>query len=55
MGTRILTRYGILDDEDRVIRWVWHKPGPAFRFIIQRLPQKQRQPIDWNNFEESPL
>ena len=48
-----MTRYGILDDEDRVVRWVWYKPGPAYRFITQRLPR--RQPIDWTNYEEALL
>jgi len=43
-----LTRYGILDDEDQVIRWVWRKPGPAYRFITQRRPR-----IDWDAIEEA--
>lgn len=30
-------RYGILDDFDEVIRWIWDKPANR-RYVTKRLP-----------------
>jgi hypothetical protein len=43
-------RYGILDDDDNVIRWVWDKPSPSYRYIERKL-LKLKSKIDWNNYE----
>lgn len=48
-----MTRYGILDDDDRVIRWVWAKPGDGYRFVVQRIPRKRKPRIDLSKFEEA--
>lgn len=48
--------YGILDDFDEVVRWVWERPGPLYRYITQRVPrQRKRLAIDWDSFEPSPF
>lgn len=53
-----MIRYGILDDFDEVVRWVWLRPGPGYRYITQRVP-RERKPappaIDWDSFEPSPF
>jgi len=43
-------RYGILDDEGQVIRWVWNKPSALYRYIIQRVPT-----VDLSNIEDAPF
>jgi hypothetical protein len=31
-------RYGILDDDGQVVRWIWYAPDPTlYRFIIERI------------------
>lgn len=44
-----MKRYGILDDDGQVIRWVWDKPSACYQYIVKKIPRKP--PIDWNNFE----
>ena len=50
-----IERYGILDDENQVIRWIDEKPDDVrYRFVIQWIdvPNRNNSPgIDWNNFE----
>lgn len=46
-----MKRYGILDDDDKVIRWVWDKPSDSYRFIVQKIPKKPA--IDLSQFEEA--
>lgn len=48
-----MKKYGILDDDGVVIRWVWDKPSDAYKFVVIKVPKKPR--IDWNNFEEALL
>ena len=49
-----MIRYGILDDLNEVIRWVWDKPDPAvYRFITKRFPR--RPPIDFDDYEPAPF
>lgn len=50
-----MIKYGILDDDDRVIRWVWDKPSEGYRFIVQRIPRKKKPPLDLSQFEEAPF
>jgi len=33
-------KYGILDDEGRVVRWVWFVP--PYPHIVQKLPRKPK-------------
>lgn len=49
----ILYRYGILDDEGRVIRWVWEKPNAEYQYVTERVTRPP--PVDWDNFEEAPF
>jgi hypothetical protein len=49
-------RYGILDDCDVVVRWVWECPGPHYRYITQRVPPQRKRPaFDWAFFELAPF
>jgi hypothetical protein len=48
--------YGILDDCDVVVRWVWEVPGPGYRYITQRVPRQRKRPVfDWDSFEPAPF
>ena len=46
-------RYGILDDEGEVVRWVWEKPAPHYRYIVQRV--QVAPAVDWSDFEPAPF
>lgn len=46
---RFRYRYGILDDDNTVVRWVYDKPSADYRYIVQKIVKKPA--IDWNNFE----
>lgn len=42
-------KYGILDDEGRVVRWVWEKP--PYPHIAQKRPRKPK--LDLSNVPEA--
>jgi hypothetical protein len=35
-------RYGILDDDGQVLRWVYLRPSSAYRFVMQKVPRQRR-------------
>lgn len=37
-------RYGILDDEGRVVRWAW--TVPPYPHITQKIKRKRKQKLD---------
>lgn len=48
-----MKRYGILDDDNQVVRWVWYAPDPAvYRFIIQRVVKPK---LDLSQFKPAPF
>jgi len=46
-----LTRYGILDENNQLIRWTYEKPSDSVTYLIEIT--KPLHEIDWENFEES--
>ena len=42
-------RYGILDDEGNVVRWVWHMP--PYAHIVQKIKRKPK--LDLSNVPEA--
>lgn len=46
-----MTRYGLLDDDGQVIRWVWQAPPAGVPHIIEYTTPPA--PIDWDDFEEA--
>jgi len=46
-----MIRYGILDDEGQVVRWVWVKP--PYPHIVQK--PKRKPKFDFTNFEPAPF
>jgi len=42
-------RYGILDDEGKVVRWVWHPP--PYPHIVERIKRKPK--LDISNVQEA--
>lgn len=46
-----MTKFGILDDDDRVIRWVWDRPGAAYRYVEVKVPRPRKPKIDLSQFE----
>ena len=47
-------KYGILDDEGKVVRWLDYKPCHS-QFIVKRIPRNRKHKIDWDNIEEAPF
>jgi len=46
-----MKRYGILDDEGQVIRWVWEKP--PYPHIVQKIKRKRKPKLDLSNIPEA--
>ena len=54
-GHTLKVKYGVVDDEGNVIRWMCYKPQHD-SYIIVKLPRKKRKvEIDWDNIEEALL
>lgn len=47
-----MTKYGILDDFNEVIRWVYYKPSDHYQYVTVRI---KKQNIDLSTFEEALL
>lgn len=50
---RPTTKYGILDDLNEVVRWVWDQPGKEYAFVIKKIKRPKKEKIDFNKFEEA--
>lgn len=50
-----MTRYGILDDEGKVIRWVYDKPSHEYQYVVIKIKRQPKQKIDLSQFEEAPF
>jgi len=46
-------RYGILDDEGRVIRWVWHPP--PYPHVVQKIKRQRKPKTDISNLPNAPF
>lgn len=46
-----MTKFGILDDDDNVIRWVWDRPGSGYRYVTVKIPRQRKPKIDLSKFE----
>jgi hypothetical protein len=44
-------RYGILDDEGKVVRWVWEKP--TYTHVVQKIKRYRKPKIDLSNALEA--
>ena len=44
-------KYGILDDEGNVVRWVWHMP--PYAHIVQKIKRKRKPKLDISNVLEA--
>ena len=44
-------KYGLLDDEGEVVRWVWERPSAQYRFIVVRVKRQRRPSPDLSQFE----
>jgi len=44
-------RYGILDDEGKVIRWVWHMP--PYPHIVQKTKRQRKPKLDLSKAQEA--
>jgi hypothetical protein len=47
----MLLKYGILDDEGKVIRWVWVEP--PYPHIVERIKRKLKPKLDISNVPEA--
>lgn len=48
-------KYGILDDDGRVVRWVWDEPAPCYQFVVVKVKVVRPQRIDWAKAEPAPF
>ena len=44
-------RYGILDDDGQVIRWVWEKPD--YPHIVEKIKRKRKPKFDLTNYPDA--
>ena len=44
-------KYGILDDEGNVVRWVWHMP--PYPHIVQKIKRHRRPKLDLSNVPDA--
>ena len=44
-----MKRYGILDDDGTVLRWVYQQPASCYRYIVEKI---KRQKFDTTLCEE---
>ena len=50
-----MTKYGILDDEGQVVRWVWDRPADHYQFVVVKAKRQRKNKIDLTQFEEAPF
>lgn len=50
-----MIKYGILDDEGRVVRWVWSRPAAGYEFIVVKEKRPRKPPVDLSKFEDAPF
>ena len=46
-----MVKYGVLDAEGEVVRWVWERPGAQYRFIVVKVKRERRPRVDLSQFE----
>ena len=46
-----MTKYGILDDEGKVIRWVWEKP--PYPHVVEKIKRKRKPKLDLSNVPDA--
>jgi hypothetical protein len=49
----MLLKYGILDDEGIVIRWVWVEP--PYPHVVVKVKRKQTPKLDLSQCQEAPF
>jgi hypothetical protein len=50
-----MLKYGILDCDGVVIRWVWQRPPIGYDFVVVKDKRPRKPPVDLSQFEESPF
>lgn len=45
-----MTKYGILDERNRVIRWVYDKPSDQYQYITVKI---KKQKLDLSQYGEA--
>lgn len=48
-----MIQYGILDDDNVVMRWVWFKPD--YPHITRKVQRKRKPKLDLSKFEDAPF
>ena len=48
-----MTKYGILDDRGRVIRWVYEKPSDQYQYIVVTIKKPRKPKVDLSQYEEA--
>lgn len=48
-------KYGILDDDGRVVRWVWDAPPPCYPFITVKVKLVRQPRLDLSKYPPAPF
>jgi hypothetical protein len=46
-----MIKYGILDDEGNVVRWVWYLP--PYPHIVQKIKRQRKPKLDLSNVPDA--
>ena len=46
-----MAKYGILDDEGKVIRWVWEKP--PYPHVVEKIKRQRKPKLDLTNVPDA--
>ena len=49
----MILKYGILDDEGNVIRWVWHMP--PYAHVVVKVKRQRKPKLDLSQCQEAPF
>ncbi len=50
-----MIKYGILDDDGFVVRWVWERPGAGYEYVTVKIKRQRKPPVDLSQFEDAPF
>jgi hypothetical protein len=45
-------KFGLLDDEGKVVRWLWFKP--SYPHVVMKIKRQRRPPLDLSKVEDAP-
>ena len=50
-----MIRYGILDEEGKVVRWVYERPSSDYEYIVVKQKRQPKPKFDLSQIEDAPF